>query len=974
MSKRIVVIGNGMVGHRLCDRLSREQNDAVSIVVFGEEPRAAYDRVHLTEYFNSGSADTLMLAGPDFYTERGMTLRTNTKVVAIDRVQKHVIASDGTETPYDVLVLATGSSPFVPPMAGIDAKGVFVYRTIEDLDAIRTYAQGRTTAAVLGGGLLGLEAARAVQALGLTSHVVEMAPRLMPRQLDIAGSRQLERIIRAMGIGIHLGKAPKELVVDDAIRGLVFADGTALDFDMLVVSAGIKPRDELARHSGLTVGERGGVVVDDALRTSDPSIFALGEVALHRGMIYGLVAPGYEMADALARTILGEETHFVGADLSTKLKLMGTDVASFGDPFAESEEVLTVAYQDLVKGVYKKVLFHGETRRIIGGVLVGDTSEYGILVHHAKTGEPLTVDPDALILGARGGGAVKIETPDSASICSCNNVSKGAIKEAIRAGSLSVISDVKKATCAGTGCGGCIPEVTNILDAELRARGETVRRVLCEHFDYTRRELFDIVRVSGYRTFGALLEGHGKGHGCEICKPTVASILASVHNEMILRHASLQDTNDRYLANIQRQGTYSVVPRIPGGEITPDKLIAIGVVAKKYGLYTKITGGQRIDLFGARLDDLPAIWEELVNEGFESGHAYGKALRTVKSCVGSTWCRYGVQDSVGFAIRVEERYKGIRAPHKMKSAVSGCVRECAEARGKDFGLIATEKGYNLYVGGNGGAKPRHADLLASDLDEATALKLIDRFMMYYIETGDRLQRTSAWVDALEGGIDRLKQIIIDDALGICAALEQKMDALVASYACEWTAVVRDPEQRARFKHFANDAEGDPNVQFVVERAQIHPAEWNTRTAGKPNRRMLPVIEDDGTTFVKAMAVETLPEEGGMAFRYGQNQIAVYRYAATGKIYATDNRCPHTGDQVLARGLLGDEGGVPKVACPHHKKTFSLETGMGLSDENFEIATFPTRVEDGFVYVRLPPAHVLAAACPSSDSCSAQAAE
>jgi nitrite reductase (NADH) large subunit len=454
----------------------------------------------------------------------------------------------------------------------------------------------------------------------------------------------------------------------------------------------------------------------------------------------------------------------------------------------------------------------------------------------------------------------------------------------------------------------------------------------------------------------------------------VASILASVHNELILKHTNLQDTNDRYLANIQRGGTYSVVPRVAGGEITPDKLISLGQIAKKYNLYTKITGGQRIDMFGAQLGQLPDIWQELVEAGFESGHAYGKAVRTVKSCVGSTWCRFGVQDSVGFAIRVEERYKGIRAPHKLKSAVSGCVRECAEAQSKDFGLIATEKGYNLYVCGNGGAKPRHADLLATDLDEDTALKYIDRFLMFYISTADRLTRTSVWIQKLEGGIDYLRDVIINDRLGICEQLERDMQHLVDTYQCEWAKVVNDPALRAQFRHFANSTEND-QVEFVIERGQRRPVDWpkaSSDVAAAPAKKVhLPVVTTSWVALAKANEV---PKDGGIAVKYGKTQLAIFNFASRGEWYVTQNLCPHKQDMVLARGLVGDQANVPKVACPQHKKTFSLQSGECLSGDSLSIKTFPVKVENGTVYVELPPIAMVEEMIPCSRSRSSGTAD
>jgi nitrite reductase (NADH) large subunit len=387
------------------------------------------------------------------------------------------------------------------------------------------------------------------------------------------------------------------------------------------------------------------------------------------------------------------------------------------------------------------------------------------------------------------------------------------------------VGDLKACTKAATTCGGCTALVGQVLNAELTKMGVEVNTDLCEHFPYTRQEIYHLVRVGEIKSFDELLEKHGSGHGCEICKPTAASILASCWNDYILepKHASLQDTNDRFLANMQKNGTYSVVPRMAGGEVTPDGLIAVGQVAKKYNLYTKITGGQRVDLFGATLDQLPRIWEELISAGFESGHAYGKSLRTVKSCVGSTWCRYGVQDSVGKAIDLENRYKGLRSPHKLKMAVSGCTRECAEAQSKDVGVIATEKGWNLYLCGNGGMKPRHADLFASDIDTDTMVKYIDRFLMFYVRTADRLQRTSVWMENLEGGLEYLRKVIIDDSLGICADLEAEMEHVVDTYQCEWKTTVENPEKVKQFRSFVNADKSDKEIVFIQERGQIRPA-------------------------------------------------------------------------------------------------------------------------------------------------------
>ncbi len=967
----VVVVGAGMIGHRFATRLRElDRNNRFRIVCFGEEPHAPYDRVNLAQYYEHGSADPLLLAAPGSYAEQSIDLRLKQRVARIEVGEQRVITHGGDRLTYQHLVLATGSSAFMPPMPGIEKQGVFAYRTIEDLAAIRAYAEGKQSVAVIGGGLLGLEAARAMQTLGLRTHVVEIAPRLMPRQLDESGARLVHRAITGLGVEVHLGVPPQQILGDDCSSGLRLANGQELAVDLVVVSAGIRPRDELAAGAGLMRGERGGVIIDDHLCTSDPQVFAIGEVALHRGVLYGLVAPGYEMADVLAKRLLGHEASFTGADQSAKLKLMGAgiEVAMFGDPFTQREPTKEIALHDLVNNVYKKLVVSDDAKRLLGGILVGDARDYGSLLGLVRGRKLLPVSPEELIVGKRGDGSA-IELDESAQVCSCNNVTRGQLCASIAAGSCS-LGELKQKTRAGTGCGGCVPMMTDILSSALSAQGKTPSRHICEHFAFSRQELFEIVAVRGYRSFAEIVEKVGRGAGCEQCKPVVASILASVHNDLILDHETVQDTNDRFLANVQRGGLYSVVPRIPGGEITPDKLIKLGEVAKKYGLYTKITGGQRIDLFGAQLNQLPEIWEELVEAGFESGHAYGKAVRTVKSCVGSSWCRYGVQDSVAFAIRVEERYKGIRAPHKLKSAVSGCVRECAEAQSKDFGIIATEKGWNLYVGGNGGAKPRHADLLASDVDEETCIRYIDRFLMFYIRTADRLTRTSVWIDKMEGGIDHLRDVIVKDSLNLCGALERDMGKLVKSYRCEWAEVVRDPERRARFQHFANSPEFDPTVRFIEEREQRRPADWPKRVPIKRKVR-LPTLQRRWVPLVDAHAV---PRDGGIAVKYGKVQLAVFNFSSRGEWYATQNMCPHRQDMVLSRGIIGDHQGQPKVACPLHKKTFALDTGACLSGDDFAIGTFSVQVSGGIVYVELPPADALEAQLCKASDCDATAAE
>jgi nitrite reductase (NADH) large subunit len=826
----IVVIGNGMVGYKFCEKLVSKSSN-FNIVVFGEEVRPAYDRVHLSEYLAGKSAHELTLSDASWYTDRGIKLHLGDPVQKIDRNARKVYSLNGKEQSYDYLVLSTGSSAFVPGITGIEKDGVFVYRTIEDLDLIKAYSAKVNKAAVMGGGLLGLEAAKSLLDLGIPEiHVIEYASRLMPRQIDRSGSSILQSRLQELGVQIHLNRNTSAIEGSGSIERIRFADDSHLALDMLVISAGIKPRDEVARAAGLQTGPRGGIIVNEQCQTNDERIFAIGECALYNGTIYGLVAPGNEMAEVVAARLCGIYKSFTGFDMSTKLKLIGVDVASFGDAFITEPDCRTIVLEDQHKGIYKRINISQDGKYLLGGILIGDAKAYNLLLQTASNRLVLPSNPEDLILGARGdspgNGNGVLNLPGEALICSCEAISKSTICNAVTEQGLTSIEALKKCTKAGTGCGGCIPLVKDLMLGTMKANGVYVRNTLCEHFNFSRQELFDLVRINAIKTYNEVLEHFGKGDGCEVCKPAVASILASLWNDLILKQETIQDSNDRFLANIQKGGTYSVVPRIAGGEITPDKLIAIGQVAKKYNLYTKITGGQRIDLFGAHLSDLPDIWDELIDAGFESGHAYGKALRTVKSCVGSTWCRFGLHDSVSFAIEVENRYKGLRAPHKLKGGVSGCIRECAEAQSKDFGIIATEKGWNLYVCGNGGSKPQHAQLLAADIDKETCIKYLDRFLMFYIKTADPLTRTATWLNKVDGGMTYLKNVIINDSLGIAGELEAAMEQHVDTYQCEWKGAVENPEMRKRFNHFVNaPKEKDPSVQFEMMREQVKAREW-----------------------------------------------------------------------------------------------------------------------------------------------------
>ena len=855
---RVLIVGHGMVGNKVVEVLiNRGATRTMDVTVVGEEPRPAYDRVHLSKLFEGSEVVELSLLDPEVTKDPAVTFVTGERVTRIDRDRRIATTDAGTEIPYDVMVLATGSSAFVPPVPGHDLPGTFVYRTIEDVEAIRRWAGGRAHGVVVGGGLLGLEAANALRHSGLATEVVEFAPRLMPAQVDEVGGELLRRRIEDHGLAVHTGTVVVSVVAgpDGRVEAVELAPAgdnstpstpstpqatsALLSTEMVVFAAGIRPRDELARDCGLALGERGGIVVDDHCRTSDPSIYAVGECALAGGLIHGLVAPGYQMARVAAENICGGEARFSSSDggTPTKLKLLGVEVASFGDAHARSPGTSTIAFTDGVTRVHRRLVTDGDGR-LVGGILVGDASGFETLVGVAAgdvdpPGDPADLlwpegrGPDRSVAESRG----PMMRP-SATVCSCENVSAGeicdVIDESIRSTGQADIERVKSCTRAGTGCGGCVPQITNLVRGRLAEAGIEASRGLCEHFGRSRQELCDLVRLTGITTFTELVRRYGTdgtGSGCEICKPAVASILASETGAHILdgEGASIQDTNDHFLANLQRDGTYSVVPRVPGGEITPAKLVVLGEVAADFNLYAKITGGQRIDLLGARVDDLPAIWARLVDAGFESGHAYGKAVRTVKSCVGTTWCRFGVQDSTGMAIELELRYRGLRSPHKVKMAVSGCARECAEAQSKDVGVIATERGWNLYVCGNGGARPRHADLLAADVDKETLVRLIDRFLVFYIRTADRLQRTAAWLEAMEGGVEHLRKVVVEDSLGMASDFEAAMASHLARYRCEWAETLSDPGRLRRFRSFVNSDAPDPDIVVVEERGQPRPA-------------------------------------------------------------------------------------------------------------------------------------------------------
>jgi len=997
--RKVVVVGLGMVGIAFIEKLLKYdvKRREYDIIVIGEEPHLAYNRVGLTSFFQHREVENLYLNPKEWYSsmpEGSLNYHLNTKVTEIDSNKKLVKTCSGDSVSYDILVLATGSDAVLPRHTpGHDAKGVFVYRTIEDLQRLIEFSSTRkgTTGAVVGGGLLGLEAAHAMMDLEDFGQVklIERNRWVLSRQLDGDAGGMVVEQVRALGLDVLLSKRVGSILTDDenSVKGVVFEDGEEMDCSCICFAIGIKARDELARKAGIKCADRGGgIVVGSDLATSKPDIYAIGECASWENQTFGLIAPGVEQADVLAFNMTQAKAHaprkFKSPDLSTKLKLLGVEVASFGDFFADRDgpknmparvradkkngkappPVKALTYKDPFQQVYKKFLFTMDGKYLLGGMMIGDTRDYIKLVPMVKNQKMLEVPPSELIIGAQKGDDDGSDLTDDTQICSCHNVTKGDVVNTVKDGTCKSIGDVKACTKAGTGCGGCMPLVQTIFNKTMESMGQTVKNHMCPHFELSRADLFNIIYVKNLKDFAAVMKEAGKepeSAGCEACKPTIANIIASLYNKhlMDVDKRGLQETNDRFLANIQRNGTFSVVPRVSGGEITPEKLIVIGMVAKKYKLYTKITGGQRIDMFGARKQDLPEIWQELIDGGMESGHAYAKSLRTVKSCVGTTWCRFGIGDSVGMAVRLEERYKSIRGPHKIKGGVSGCVRECAEAQNKDFGLIATEKGFNIFVGGNGGAKPRHSELLAKDVPPDDVVPILDRYLSFYIRTADKLQRTARWMENLPGGIKYLQEVILEDKLGICGELEKQMEDLVGTFFCEWTEVLKDPKKKAWFSQFANTSENiNDTIEPTQERNQERPSYW-PKDSVTEDFRGHKWGELSWQPLVKADEFKDTDTGDSKAIKRGDTQLAIFK--VRGKYYCTQQMCPHKRAFVLSDGLIGDDIANNKlwVSCPFHKRNYELSgdnAGKCANDESVNIAVFPIEErDDGFLYVKLP---------------------
>lgn len=858
--RNILVIGGGPAAWRFVRSFLKE-NTADIVTVLSEEDHVPYDRVALEKLFKEPTKD-LTLANPEIWDDERVNLVRGVLGSEIKRAERIVIGSDGKEYPYDELILATGSRAFKIPIAGSEKAHVF--RTIEDVQTMVSEVArlkeelGRTPKAiVVGGGLLGLEAAEGLRDLGAEPTILDVAPWLLSIEVDEGGGHLVNRLIREAGIEIETGAFISTVNLDKsgAVTSVSVADGmgdeaavTQIPADIVCMAAGIRPNDQIARDADLEIGERGGVIVSDRCRSvTDEHIWAIGEVACVLGRVWGLVAPANQMADAAAKNLNGGDEFVEEFDIATKLKFSGLEVGGFGDRRGTTKDALEISYNDPAKKIYQKIVVSPDAKTLLGGVFVGDASPFDSL--KPLLGRELPADPAVYLSAAGGEGAPDTELPDDAILCSCNNISFGEIRESIAEGNQDVPS-IKAATTAGTQCGSCVPMIQKTLVQQMKKMGMTVSKALCEHFEFSRAELFTAIKATDYNDFPSILARFGKGEdGCAICKPTVASILSSIRDSHVLDggRGGLQETNDRNLANMQKDGTYGVIPRIPGGEITPEKLAVIAQVGQDYGLYTKINGAQRIGLYGARLEQLPEIWKRLVDAGFESGQAYGKSLRNVKTCLGTNWCRYGVGDSSTLGVVLENRYKGLRSPHKFKMGVSGCNRSCAESQGKDVGVIATSNGWNLYFCGNGGATPAHGRLFAKDIDQDTLIKYIDRFLMYYIRTADRLQRTARWAEDLDelygDAIEHLTEVLIDDKLGICADLEADMQKHVDEYEDEWAATLADPERLKKFRSFVNEPETPDNEarMYVLERDMIRPATQEEIAAAEAELPNAPIL-------------------------------------------------------------------------------------------------------------------------------------
>jgi nitrite reductase (NADH) large subunit len=793
LKEKLVILGNGMAGARVAEEiLKRDGASMFEITIIGGEPHGNYNRILLSNVLNgTQNEEEITINAIAWYKESGIKLLAGVPAIGINRAKRTVMLLDSRQVPYDKLIIATGSRPFVPAIPGTDRYGVFVFRTLEDCTSIAKYAKSARTAVVIGGGLLGLEAAKGLMTHGPAVHVVEMAPHLMAMQLDSAGGAVLGRTVAGLGVTAHCGKVTTELLSDAQSRvcGVRFKDGSELACDMVVISAGIRPNGELAREAGLAVEK--AIVVDDRMLTSDPDIYAVGECAQHRGKLYGLVSPIWEQCNVLADQLTGANraAAYTGSFVATKLKVMGVNVASMGERDGLPTDEL-VRYEEAESGIYKKLIVRGG--KLAGAMLVGDTEAYDDLAALMRSGGEVPRRRAELLFGApaeSGNAEFSLAAmPDDKQVCDCNGVCKGKIVEAIKAGKTTLLS-VGKATRAGTGCGSCKKMIKGLIEAVAgEVKVDPSESYYVPAIPLDKPALTAEVKRRGLRAVSQVMEALATRED-EKSKMGLAILLRAIWGKEYVDERDCRFVNDRVHGNIQKDGTFSVIPRIYGGVTTADELIKIGNVAKKYSVPTvKLTGGQRIDLLGVKKEDLPAMWRDL---GMVSGYAYTKAFRTCKTCVGSEWCRFGTNDSTALGIAIEKKFQGIETPAKVKMAVSGCPRNCAEATTKDVGIIATEGGeWEIFIGGACGVSVRKGDVLCRVKSQEEALRITARFMQYYQEQGKYLERTYDFVPRI--GLERIKALLIEDAEGICGELDARMQQYLEATLDPW---VEDPQAR-----------------------------------------------------------------------------------------------------------------------------------------------------------------------------------
>ncbi|AIQ18219.1 nitrite reductase [Paenibacillus sp. FSL H7-0357] len=799
--KKLILVGNGMAGVRAIEHLLKLAPEAYEITIFGSEPHPNYNRIMLSSVLAGGaSMDEIIINDLEWYRSFNITLYTGHTVTSIDTVERKVYTDKGIEARYDELILATGSNPFMLPLPGAEKEGVIAFRDIKDTRIMQETSQKYKKALVIGGGLLGLEAARGLLHLGMEVSVVHIHDYIMERQLDEAASVMLRKELEEQGMKFLLKKQSEAILGKKRVKGLLFTDGEVAETDLIVMAVGIKPNIELARKSSIKINR--GIIVNDYLETNIPGIYAVGECAEHRGIAYGLVAPLYEQGAVLAKRLAGVPTEgYTGSITSTKLKVSGVDVFSAGQ-FTEQPGSRALRYQDEIDGVYKKLVIQDD--KLIGAVLFGDTNDGAQLFSMIKKSENIKGKEKELLLGISGDALAspkgnRLEgMADDEIICGCNGVSKGAIAEAIQSGGCTSVGQIKACTKASASCGGCKPLVEGLLQLYAGDHVVTVKEGICGCTTLGRDEIVAEIKRMELKTVKEVINvlDWSNEEGCAKCRPSLNYYLGMLWPEEYVDEKESRYTNERYHANIQKDGTYSVVPRIYGGVTSPAELIKIAEVAAKFKVpLVKFTGGQRLDLLGVKKEDLPKMWEEL---DMASGHAYGKTLRTVKTCVGSTYCRFGTQDALGMGIRLEKAFERLNTPGKVKLAVSGCPRNCAEATIKDFGVVAIDGGWELHIGGNGGVHVRATDLLCVVKTDDEVLEWASAFLQYYRENAGWNERTAQWVERV--GLDSIKQAL--ELKEERLALQERIQKTLSLTTDPWKQIVNEPELRKNFEELS----------------------------------------------------------------------------------------------------------------------------------------------------------------------------